>query len=99
MDPQFAIMGVGAGVALAAYAVLAQVDERKAIRESLRHLEGLETVNDTRDRELLNPLRDRAITPVLGAMTRVGRKYTPMIEKDQKPPLDYRNAGKGKGGE
>lgn len=78
MDPQFAIMGVGAGVALAAYAVLAQVDERKAIRESLRHLEGLETVNDTRDRELLNPLRDRAITPVLGAMTRVGRKYTPI---------------------
>ncbi len=25
-----------------------------------------------------------------------GRKYSPMIEKDQKPPLDYRNAGKGK---
>lgn len=78
MDPQFAIMGVGAGVGIAAYAVLAQVDERKAIRESLRHLEGLETVNDTRDRELLNPLRDRAMTPVLSAMTRVGRKYTPI---------------------
>jgi aminobenzoyl-glutamate utilization protein B len=28
-----------------------------------------------------------------------GRRYTPMIEKDQKPPLDYRNAGKSKGGE
>ena len=28
-----------------------------------------------------------------------GRKYTPMLEKDQKPPLDYRNAGKSKGGE
>jgi tight adherence protein C len=78
MDPQIAILGVGAGIGVAAFAVLSQIDERKAIRESLRHLEGYETVNDTRDRELLNPLRDRAITPVLGAMTRLGRKYTPI---------------------
>lgn len=78
MDPQIAIIGAGAGVAIASYAVLAQVEERKAIRESLRHLDGLESVNDTRDRELLNPLRDRAVTPVLGAMTRLGRKYTPI---------------------
>jgi len=28
-----------------------------------------------------------------------GRKYTPMLDKDQKPPLDYRNAGKSKSGE
>jgi aminobenzoyl-glutamate utilization protein B len=28
-----------------------------------------------------------------------GRKYTPLLEKDQPPPLDYRNAGRGKGGE
>jgi aminobenzoyl-glutamate utilization protein B len=28
-----------------------------------------------------------------------GRKYEAMLEKDQPPPLDYRNAGKGKGGE
>jgi aminobenzoyl-glutamate utilization protein B len=28
-----------------------------------------------------------------------GRKYAPLLEKDQPPPLDYRNAGKGKGGE
>src|SRR5262245_26167242 len=28
-----------------------------------------------------------------------GRRYEAMLEKDQKPPLDYRNAGKGKGGE
>lgn len=28
-----------------------------------------------------------------------GRKYEAMLEKDQKPPLNYRNAGKGKGGE
>ena len=28
-----------------------------------------------------------------------GRKYAAMLEKDQPPPLDYRNAGKGKGGE
>jgi aminobenzoyl-glutamate utilization protein B len=28
-----------------------------------------------------------------------GRKYASLLEKDQAPPLDYRNAGKGKGGE
>jgi aminobenzoyl-glutamate utilization protein B len=28
-----------------------------------------------------------------------GRKYTPLMDKDQKPPLDYRNAGKRGGGE
>ena len=28
-----------------------------------------------------------------------GRKYTAMLEKDQPPPLDYRNAGKAKPGE
>jgi aminobenzoyl-glutamate utilization protein B len=28
-----------------------------------------------------------------------GRKYAALLEKDQAPPLDYRNAGKGKGGE
>ena len=78
MDPNIAVLGVGAGIGLAAYAVLAQIDERKAIRESLRHLEGFESVSDIRDRELLNPLRDRAVTPLLGAMTRLGRKYTPI---------------------
>jgi tight adherence protein C len=78
MDPNIAVLGVGAGIGLAVYAVLAQIDERKAIRESLRHLEGFESVNDTRDRELLNPLRDRALTPMLGAMTRLGRRYTPI---------------------
>ncbi len=78
MDPTIAIVGVGAGIGIAAYAVLAQIDERKAIRESLRHLEGYETVNDMRDRELFDPLRDRVITPLLGAMTRLGRKYTPI---------------------
>jgi aminobenzoyl-glutamate utilization protein B len=28
-----------------------------------------------------------------------GRKYAAMLEKDQPPPLDYRNAGKGKSGD
>ena len=28
-----------------------------------------------------------------------GRRYAAMLEKDQPPPLDYRNAGKSKAGE
>ena len=34
MDPNIAVLGVGAGIGLAAYAVLAQIDERKAIRDN-----------------------------------------------------------------
>jgi hypothetical protein len=75
---EFAIIGVGVGIALIAYALLAQAEDRRSIRESLRGLDGYETVESQRDRELLNPLRDRAILPVLAGMTNLGRRFTPV---------------------
>jgi tight adherence protein C len=78
ISAEFAVIGIGIGVALVAYALLAQAEDRRSIRESLRGLEGYETVESQRDRELLNPLRDRAFLPILSGMTSLGRRFTPI---------------------
>ncbi|MFZ4519778.1 MAG: type II secretion system F family protein [Microthrixaceae bacterium] len=69
---------VGAGV----FTVLTQLDERQVVRETLRQLDGYE-VESQRDQEMLNPLRDRALQPLLEGMTNVGRRLTPVgyVEK------------------
>jgi tight adherence protein C len=70
------VIGIGAAFALVVYALLAQADEKATVRSSLRQLEGYEVAN-TRDQELLVPLRDRAIAPVFSSLTELGRRYTP----------------------
>jgi tight adherence protein C len=78
ISPELAVIGIGVGIALVTYALLAQAEDKRAIRESLRGLDGYETVQGQRDRELLNPLRERALLPILSGMTRLGRRYTPV---------------------
>ncbi len=58
------------------FTVASQLDERQMVRESLRQLDGYE-VENKRDQELLDPLRDRALKPVLEGLTGIGRKLTP----------------------
>src|SRR5581483_12217552 len=72
-----AVVGIGAAIGLANFAVAAQADERSVVRSSLRQLDGYE-VENVRDQELLNPLRDRAVTPTLKALTDLGRRFTPV---------------------
>jgi len=72
-----AVIGIGAAVFLVIFAVGAQADERSIVRSSLRQLEGYE-VENVRDQELLNPLRDRAIAPALQGLTDLGRRFTPV---------------------
>ena len=78
ISPEVAVTGIGAGLAIIAFSVLSQADEKRTIRQSLRGLEGYETVENQRDRELLNPLRERALLPILSGMTKLGRRYTPV---------------------
>lgn len=59
------------------YTVLNQLDERHTVRESLRQLNGYEVENQ-RDQELLDPLRDRAIKPLMGTLTGLGQRFTPV---------------------
>jgi tight adherence protein C len=72
-----AVLGVGAAVALVIFAIGSQADERSIVRSSLRQLEGYE-VENVRDQELLNPLKDRAVMPALQGLTDLGRRFTPV---------------------
>jgi tight adherence protein C len=72
----FGLVGVGAAIALVVFMLLAQADEKAVVRASLRQLEGYE-VEDVRDQELLTPLSERAVTPVLQGLTDLGRRLTP----------------------
>lgn len=70
------VVGLGAAVALALFAVLSQAEEKAVVRASLRQLEDYE-VESVREKELLAPLRDRAIAPVLSGLTGLGKRFTP----------------------
>jgi tight adherence protein C len=77
LSPQLAATLFGGGLALAIWVVVSQAHEKSAVRESLRALDDYE-VENVRDQELLNPLAERALLPVLGALTSVGRRLTPV---------------------
>ena len=79
MDGEFllALLGIGGAVALALYVAFDQAEERATIRASLRNLQGYE-VESVRDRELLDPFRQRALGPALSFFTGLGRRFTPV---------------------
>ena len=58
------------------YVLLTQADDKAMVRNSLRQLDGYE-VENVRDQELLVPLSERAIAPVMGGLTSLGRRFTP----------------------
>jgi tight adherence protein C len=71
-----AVIGIGAAIALIVYALLSQAQERAVVRSSLRQLEDYQ-VENVRDQELLNPLKDRAVAPVMSGLSAIGRRFTP----------------------
>ena len=77
LDPQFAAILFGGGITLAIWAVASQAHEKSVVRESLRALDDYE-LDSVRDQELLNPLAERALMPILGALTGIGRRLTPV---------------------
>lgn len=84
MSPTLLVVAilVAAAVAIVIFVVLSQVEERQVIRETLRQLDGYE-VENTRDQELLDPLKDRALRPVVETLQGIGRRLTPVgyVEK------------------
>jgi tight adherence protein C len=79
MDPVgiLIIVLIAAAVGLVIYTIGTQAEERNTVRDSLRQLEGYE-VENTRDQELLAPITERALLPVLGGLTKIGRRFTPV---------------------
>jgi len=74
--------GVGLAIGLVLFFVLSQAEDKSVVRESLRQLDGYE-VENVRDQELLNPLTDRAVKPILEGLTGLGRRFTPDGYVDQ----------------
>src|SRR5438045_3056657 len=72
-----AVLPVFIAICLAVYALVGSAEEKATIRESLRNLSGYEIDNE-RDRQLLDPLRQRAVVPVVSWFTSVGRRLTPV---------------------
>jgi tight adherence protein C len=59
------------------FTVLTQLDERQMVRDTLRQLDGYEVENE-RDQQMLNPLKERALVPMMTGMTSLGRRFTPV---------------------
>src|SRR5438132_6062706 len=72
-----AVVGIGGAIGLIIFAIGSQAEERSVVRCSLRQLDGYE-VENVRDQELLNPLKDRAVVPMLQSLTDLGRRFTPV---------------------
>ncbi len=84
---------IGGALGLVIYTVFAQADEKKVVRDSLRQLDGYE-VENVRDQELLAPISERALVPVLAGLTNVGRRFTPVGYVD-KMRAKFISAGQG----
>jgi tight adherence protein C len=69
-----AVGGCFVMVAVLAFLVLSQAEERATARSSLRQLEGYEIENQ-RDREMLKPIGDRVILPFTQWLTSLGRRF------------------------
>lgn len=70
------VIGIGLAIGMFLFAVLSQAEEKAVVRASLRQLDDYE-VESVRERELLVPLKDRAIAPVVEGLTKLGRRFTP----------------------
>jgi len=68
---------IAVAVGTVIFTVLNQLDERAMVRDSLRQLDGYEVENQ-RDQQMLDPLKDRALKPVLQGLTGLGRRFTPV---------------------
>jgi len=74
---QLALVLLAGAFCLAIWAVASHFNERSVVRTSLRQLEGYE-VENVRDQELLAPISERALLPAVGALTSLGRRFTPV---------------------
>lgn len=77
MEALILVVLIAGAIALAIFMIGSQADERTTVRDSLRQLDGYE-VENVRDQELLAPISERALAPILGGFTSLGRRFTPV---------------------
>ena len=67
---------LGGAVFIGCMLALQNVAERAEVRDSLRRLEGYQ-IQDVRDQEMLAPISERVIAPVLAALSGLTGRFTP----------------------
>lgn len=71
-----ALLLLAAAVGIGIWAVAASADEKATVRASLRQLDGYQ-VESVRDQDLLKPVTQRAVVPLLDRVVELGRRFTP----------------------
>ena len=71
-----ALVLLAGAVGLVLWTVLASADEKATVRASLRQLDGYE-VDNVRDQELLKPMSERTVEPIMDRLVAIGKRFTP----------------------
>lgn len=72
--PALALLACAVGLAI--WTVASTADEKATVRASLRQLEGYE-VDNVRDQELLKPMSERTVAPIMERLVAIGKRFTP----------------------
>jgi len=67
---------ISAAVGALVYVVASSSIEKADVRESLRRLEGYQ-IQDVRDQEMLAPMSERVVAPLLEGLTGIATRFTP----------------------
>jgi tight adherence protein C len=76
MTPLMIAIVFATAIGAITYAFASTSVERADVRESLRRLEGYQ-IQDVRDQEMLMPIGERVVAPLLDGLTGVARRFTP----------------------
>jgi tight adherence protein C len=72
-----AVLGTFTTVMLVLVAVLSVGDQRREVRLALRSLDEYDLPLDAREREMLQPLRERLLVPAVARLARLSGRFTP----------------------
>jgi tight adherence protein C len=67
---------LAAAIGIGLWTILSSADEKATVRASLRQLDGYE-VDNVRDQELLRPMRERTVAPLMDRLVSLGKRFTP----------------------
>jgi tight adherence protein C len=76
MTPLMIAIVIAAAVGSLAYVFASSSIEKADVRESLRRLEGYQ-IQDVRDQEMLAPMSERVVAPLLEGLTGIAQRFTP----------------------
>lgn len=76
IDPAYYVGGIAMALGLVIFALVSSMEERAAVRNTLRQLDDYE-VESVRDQELLAPLQERLVAPFIALLGKLGGRFNP----------------------